>query len=105
MWTDEEEVYARRLMDDFRNGRTPSLRDGSKLTGYLAGMLGRSGASISLKFGALGLKGFRKLLTPTPAQAQEVADLRTAFLDARARPGKGCCSAAAAGARGAPGRS
>ena len=83
-WTDEEEVYARRLMDDFRNGRTSSLRDGKTLGGYLAGMLGRTAKSIAKHFGALGRRGFRKLLTPTPAEAQEVADLRTAFLDARA---------------------
>ena len=83
-WTEEEEAYARRLIDDFRNGRAPSLRDGKRLHGYLAGMLGRTAKSIATHFGALGRRGFRKLLTPTPAEAQEVADLRTAFLDARA---------------------
>ena len=87
-WTEEEEAYAQRLIDDFRNGRTPSLRNGSYLSGHLAGILGRPASTIRLHFGALGKRGFRKLLTPTPAEAQEVADLRTAFLDARALPGK-----------------
>ena len=85
-YTKEEEAYARRLIDDFRNGRAPSLRDGKRLHGYLAGMLGRTAKSIATHFGALGRRGFRKLLTPTPAETQEVADLRTAFLAARARP-------------------
>ena len=80
---------ARRLIDDFRNGRAPSLRDqGKRLHGYLAGMLGR--CAIATHFGALGRRGLREAaFTPTPAEAQEVADLRTAFLDApsaRARP-------------------
>ena len=83
-WTEEEEAYAQRLIDDFRNGRTPSLRNGSYLSGHLAGILGRPASTIRLHFGALGKRGFRKLLTPTPAEAQEVADLRRAFLAARA---------------------
>ena len=47
-------------------------------------VVGRPASTIRLHFGALGKRGFRKLLTPTPAEAQEVADLRRAFLAARA---------------------